>query len=132
MTGSVMRAERTVALALAAVVLACGRNADVGEVREQSRDDRIAAGMASLSDPTVVAPMLTPRAPGRIVYDPPPDLSLASARLRRPELLRSFRPDLDTASRAARASPTRDTTGGDGGMVRRRRTLRDTAGASRP
>jgi hypothetical protein len=41
---------------------------------------------AALADDAVVTTLRAPRVQGRLVYDPPPDLSLANAQARRPDL----------------------------------------------
>jgi hypothetical protein len=78
------------------VMAACGDD-DV-DVREG------ASGM--LADSAVLAQMRDTGTIGRIIYDAPPDLSLASAQQRRPEI---FRPP---APPAAPASARKDTTKG--------------------
>lgn len=83
-------------LTAALVMTACGDD-DV-DVREG------ASGM--LADSAVLAQMRDTVTVGRIIYDAPPDLSLASARQRRPEI---FRPP---AAPAAPASARKDTTKG--------------------
>ena len=66
------------ALTAALVLTACGDD-DV-DVRER------ASGM--LADSAVLAAMRSVDTAGRIIYDAPPDLSLASAQQRRPEIFR--------------------------------------------
>jgi hypothetical protein len=70
----VRRCMLTAALMLAA----CGDD-DVG-IREG------ASGM--LADPAVLEAMRSVDTAGRIIYEPPPDLSLTSAQQRRPEIFR--------------------------------------------
>jgi hypothetical protein len=65
-------------LTAALVLAACGDD-DV-DVRER------ASGM--LADSAVLASMRSVDTAGRIIYDPPPDLSLTSAQQRRPEIFR--------------------------------------------
>jgi hypothetical protein len=67
-----------------------------------------------LADSTVLAAMRSSDSLGRVIYDPAPDLSLASAQQRRPEI---FRPP--GAPAATRATP-KDTT--SGGATRRSRS----------
>lgn len=131
-----MTGERTVVLMLLAAAVAaagCRRTEPGGAAKVRSLDEQVREGRASLSDPEVVEPLVSPKAPGRIIYDPPPDLSYASLEMHRPELLRSFDPAAaDSARRVGLASPQRDTTGGDAAVLRNRQSRRDTSGASRP
>jgi hypothetical protein len=83
-------------LAMAFVLVACGDD-DI-DVREGP-----ASGM--LADSAVLAQMRDTFTVGRILYDAPPDLSLASARQRRPDI---FRPPTPPAS-AASTRPTQAT-----------------------
>ena len=59
-----------------------------------------------LADSTVLAAMRSADTGGRLVYDAPPDLSLASAQQRRPDI---FRPP---AAPAAKPAAPKDTTSG--------------------
>jgi hypothetical protein len=116
------RIATAVALA-SALGIACGGNDRAGGVRETDDDEQRQAGVLALGDSQVVAALKAPEVPGRIIYDPPTDLSLANARRMRPDLVRgdTTRPD------TARPSVRRDSTGGDatadtsGGAARRRR-----------
>ena len=75
-----MKISQIAGLSIVAVLalLACGE--DEVDVREG------ASGM--LADSAVLAAMRSVDTAGRVVYDPPPDLSLANAQKRRPELFR--------------------------------------------
>ena len=81
---------------LAVGLAACGGD-DEADIR-----DRTGNGM--LADSAVLAQMRDTGTVNRIIYDPAPDLSLASAQQRRPDI---FRPP--TAPTTTRAAP-RDTT----------------------
>ena len=87
-----MKLSRIAGLSIAAVLalVACGE--DEVDVREG------ASGM--LADSAVLAAMRSVDTAGRIVYDPPADLSLANAQKRRPEIFRPPPP-------AAPAAPAR-------------------------
>lgn len=121
-----MSVQHRIAIAVAltsALGIACGGNDRAGGVRETDDDEQRRAGMLALGDSQVVAALKAPEVPGRIIYDPPTDLSLANARRTRPDLVGgdTTRPD------SARPSVRRDSTGGDatadtsGGAARRRR-----------
>lgn len=58
--------------------------------------ERTASSM--LADSAIVASLKSPPAVGRIVYEPPADLSMASAMTKRPDL---FKPIVKTGSPAA-------------------------------
>jgi len=110
-------------MALAPALGACNREGrDRTDVRETSADERRRAGMLVLADSSVLDPLMAPRGPGRVIYDPPVDLSLANAQRTRPDLVRP-----DTTRRDTSSATRRDTTGGDatadtsGGAARRRR-----------
>lgn len=112
-----------VSLALSAAV-ACQRD-QAGEIRERGERSRLEAGKLTLGDSSVVAELRAPREQGRIIYDPPVDLSYANAQRTRRDLVRGDTvPRVDTA---ARRSALRDTTAGDatadtsGGAARARR-----------
>jgi len=95
-----MRLSRIAALAAAVCAFAsCGE--DEVDVRERP------SGM--LADSTVLAAMRSSDTLGRVIYDPAPDLSLASAQQRRPEI---FRPPAAPAA-ATRAAPKDTTKSGD-------------------
>jgi hypothetical protein len=121
---SVQRSITTViALALASALgIACGGNGGAGGVRETGNEEQRQAAALALGDQAVVEAMKAPQVPGRIIYDPPTDLSLANAMRTRPDLVRG-----DTARRDASGATRRDTTGGDatvdtsGGAARSRR-----------
>ena len=89
-----MRLSRVTVIVLAVLALASCKEDDV-DVREGP------TGM--LADSAVLQAMRSTDSLGRIIYDAAPDLSLASAQQRRPEI---FRPPAPAPSRAAR----RDTT----------------------
>ena len=65
------------------VVASCGDD-DVG-IREGERTTP--SGM--LADEEVLKEMRSTDSGGRVIYDPPPDLSLASAQQRRPDIFRA-------------------------------------------
>ena len=90
-----MRSSRIAALAVVVCAFAsCGED-DV-DVRERP------SGM--LADSAVLAAMRSSDTLGRVIYDPAPDLSLASAQQRRPEIFRPPTPP------AAKPATPRDTT----------------------
>jgi hypothetical protein len=110
----------TVALALG---IGCRGNGSAGGVRENDEAAQRRAGTLAPGDAQVVEALKAPQVPGRIIYDPPTDLSLANAMRTRPDLVHG-----DTARRDATASQMRrDSTGGDatadtsGGAARRKR-----------
>ena len=88
-----MRLSRIVVLAMTSVALASCGDDDV-DVSERP------SGM--LADSAVLAAMRSSDTLGRVLYDPAPDLSLASAQQRRPEI---FRPPPAAAAPAARTTP---------------------------
>jgi len=100
-----MRLTRNAALTIVAAlaVAACGDD-DV-DVRERP------SGM--LADSTVLAAMRSSDTLGRVIYDPAPDLSLASAQQRRPEI---FRPP---AAAPSRPTPKDTTKAEDAARARR-------------
>lgn len=95
-----MKLSRNAALAIVAAVALASCGDDDVDVRERP------SGM--LADSTVLAAMRSTDSLGRIIYDPAPDLSLASAQQRRPEI---FRPP--GAPAATRATPKDTTTAED-------------------
>jgi hypothetical protein len=95
-----------VAVGVAVGVAACGDDDEAG-IR-----DRANSGM--LADSAVLSQMRDTVTVNRIIYDPAPDLSLASAQQRRPDL---FRPPSAPATRAA----PRDTTTAEDRTRRTRR-----------
>jgi hypothetical protein len=110
----------TVASALG---IACRGNGSAGGVRETDDDAQRRAGTVAAGDAQVLEALKAPQVPGRIIYDPPTDLSLANAMRARPDLVHA-----DTGRRNASASQIRrDSTGGDatadtsGGAARRKR-----------
>ncbi len=90
---------------VAIVILAsCGGDDEAG-MRE-------GGGSTMLADSAVLAAMRDTMTVNRIIYDPAPDLSLASAQQRRPEIFRPPAPPgqtarRDTASGAARSGSPR-------------------------
>jgi hypothetical protein len=94
-----------------------------GRARVRSAEELAREGKLTLGDSHVVAALVTPKVPGRIIYDPPEDLSLSNAMRMRPDLVKGDTTRRDTI----RAATRRDTTGGDatadtsGGAVRRKR-----------
>lgn len=103
---------------IASVVMGCG---DAGDVRERPEGAE-GAQKSALLDEEVVKEMRAPDTIGRIIYEPPADLSLASAQLRRPDLVK---PDTAQRGRATGPVPRRDTTAGDA-------TADTSGGAARP
>lgn len=79
-------------LTLVFLLAACG---------DDDIDIREGASSEMLADSAVLAQMRDTFTVGRIIYDPPPDLSLASARQRRPEIFRPPTPPAPAASRPA-------------------------------
>jgi hypothetical protein len=86
-----------VAVAVVATALLTSCGGDDAGIRE-------GGGAAMLADSAVLAAMRDTMTVNRLIYDPAPDLSLASAQQRRPEI---FRPP---AASPPRAAPARDTT----------------------
>jgi hypothetical protein len=97
-----------IAFAVMAVVALASCGDDEAGVREGP------SGM--LADSTVLAAMRSVDTGGRIIYAAPPDLSLASARQRRPDI---FRPPAPAAT-ASKAAP-KDTTKAEDATRRARR-----------
>lgn len=123
-----MRTRVAMVLAVFCPGIALGVSCRAGDrnderARVPSPDELAREGRLDLSDNQVVAALLTPKVPGRIIYDPPEDLSLANARRMRPDLVSGDTTRRDTS----RAATRRDTTGGDatadtsGGAARRKR-----------
>ena len=81
-----MKLSRIAGLSIAAALALVSCKDDDVDVREG------ASGM--LADSAVLAAMRSVDTAGRIIYDPPADLSLATAQQRRPEI---FRPPPPTA-----------------------------------
>jgi hypothetical protein len=100
----------TLAVLTTGVVSACGGDGD-GGIRHGKRTTP--TGM--LADEGVVEQMRSTDSGGRIVYAPPPDLSLSSAQLRRPDLFRAP----GAAAAPARPAP-RETTTTEGATGRTR------------
>ena len=100
-----------------------GGGSDPADVRTLDVEEMARAGKLTLADSQVVAALRAPRSPGRIIYDPPVDLSMANALRTRPDLVGGDTTRRDTS----RAVTRHDTTGGDatadtsGGAARRRR-----------
>lgn len=113
-----------IALALAAALgMACGGNDQVGSVREADEAEQRRAGVSAPIDQEVVEALKVPQGLGRIIYDPPSELSLANAMRTRAYLVGGD----TTAPITTRSAARRDTTAGDatadtsGGAARRRR-----------
>lgn len=118
---------RHTAVALALVTAlggACheGRESDE-RARTPSLDELARTGELTLADSQTVAALRSPQVPGRIVYDPPEDLSIANAMRTRKDLVKA-----DTSMRDTSLTKThRDSTGGDatadtsGGAAKRKR-----------
>lgn len=90
-------------------------------VRIPTADQLLQQGRLELGDRQVVAPLATPKVQGRIIYEPPEDLSLANAIRMRPDLVRGDTTRRDTSGLRTR----RDTTAGDA-------TADTSGGAARP
>ena len=121
---SVQRVATAISLVLiCALGSACRGNSGAGGISETDTGEQRRTGMVVLGDSQVVAALKAPAGPGRIIYDPPTDLSLANAMRTRPDLVRGDTSRPDTGRTATR----RDSTGGDatadtsGGAARRRR-----------
>jgi hypothetical protein len=95
-----MRLSRIAALAIAAVFALASCKDDDVDIREGP------TGM--LADSTVLQAMRSTDSLGRIIYAPAPDLSLASAQQRRPDI---FRPPAPAAKPAAAPKDTTKTRG---------------------
>jgi hypothetical protein len=95
-----MKLSRIAALALVTVLALGSCKDDDVDIRER------ASGM--LADSSVLEAMRSTDSGGRIVYAPAPDLSLASARQRRPDI---FRPPGAPAARPAAPKDTMKTRG---------------------
>jgi hypothetical protein len=85
-----MKVSRTAALALVTVLALGSCKDDDVDIREG------ASGM--LADSTVLQAMRSSDSLGRLVYDPAPDLSLASAQQRRPDIFRAPAPAVKPAA----------------------------------
>jgi hypothetical protein len=103
------RAWMAVAVAAAISLGACRENDQKTDVRTLDADELAREGKLTLADSQVVMALRSAKDPGRIIYDAPTDLSLASAMRTRPDLVRGDTTRRDTSRTAAR----RDTTGGD-------------------
>ena len=121
-----IRGRLPVAMAFALVCslgAACRDRPENVDVRSLDREEMARLGKLTPADSQVVMALRDSTTTGRIIYDPPVDLSLANARRTRRDLF----PGDTTLRDTSRASTTRDTTGGDatadtsGGAARRRR-----------
>ena len=125
-----MRAERfitvlraaAVTITVATAIAACRDDAADGSIREQDRNRLQKQAMAAISDEGVLKEMRTPDTLGRIIYDPPVDLSYANAQRTRPDLVRPDTVRRRDTSAAARPASARGVTGGD--------AARDTSGGA--
>ena len=131
-----MLAERSITVARTAVLSialalatgACRDEVDDGSIQVPSDNQRLKQEMATMAGQDVVTALGMPDSiPGRIVYDPPPDLSYASAQRMRPDIVGRDTAAQRGAAARARSSTVRDTTAGDasadtsGGAARARR-----------
>ena len=91
-----MKLSRIAGLSIAAAFALVSCKDDDVDVREG------ASGM--LADSAVLAAMRSVDTAGRIIYDPAPDLSLATAQQRRPEI---FKPPTPPAPRPAQKDTTK-------------------------
>ena len=123
-TEGIIRTAWAAALALAAATTAACRDdrVDDGSIRVPDNNRLLKQGMAALADEDVVKAMRTPDTIGRIVYDPPVDLSYANAQRMRPDLVRPDTVPRRDTSAAARPASARGQTGGD--------ASRDTSGGA--
>lgn len=123
-----MRMRETMSAAVVGVALTLGVACRGGERNDERAHMRTANALAregklTLADSQVVIALVTPKVPGRIIYDPPEDLSLSNARRMRPDVVHGDTTSHDTS----RAASRRDTTGGDatvdtsGGAARKKR-----------
>ena len=80
-----MRRLRVAAL----VVLALGVVASCGDDDVDIREGERTTPSGMLADEEVLKQMRSTDSGGRVVYDPPPDLSLTSAQQRRPDIFRA-------------------------------------------
>lgn len=110
-----MRARLTIAVLLlgAATLPACHRSAaDRRQMQqERARLDALAASRE------VVRVLRTPQDSGRVIYDPPTDLSYANALARRPDLVSA---DSTRRPPSARLAQPRDTNATEAATLRRR------------
>lgn len=120
------RVRITLSVVLTVALTSGGGCRDRGEnvdIRTMDADELARSGKLVRADSEVLASMRDPAAPGRIIYDPPTDLSVANARRTRRDLFPGDTTRRDTTRTATR----RDTTAGDatadtsGGSARRRR-----------
>ena len=117
-----MRSRWTAVTATLVIALGACRDRDrKTDVRTLSADELARQGKLTLGDSQVVVALQSPKQPGRIIYDPPVDLSLANAMRTRPDLVH-----VDTTRRGTSGTAVRrDTTGGDA-------TADTSGGAARP
>jgi hypothetical protein len=106
-----MRRLRVAALAVLALGVLASCDDDDVDIREGERTTP--SGM--LADEEVIKEMRSTDSGGRVIYDPPPDLSLASAQQRRPDIFRAP----GAAAAPARPAP-RDTVAARGATQRTR------------
>jgi hypothetical protein len=110
-------------LCMAAALGGCRDRSNKTDLRTLDPEELAREGKLTLGDSQVVAALRTPNQPGRIIYDPPVDLSLANAMRTRPDLFPRDTARTNTDRPAAR----RDSTGGDatadtsGGAVKPKR-----------
>lgn len=100
----------TVAVLTLGVLTSCGDD-DPGDIREGERTTP--SGM--LADEEVIRQMRSSDSGGRVIYAPPPDLSLTSAQQRRPDIFRA------PGAPAAPARPAPRDTATTGGATARAR-----------
>ena len=118
--------RRVIVLLVAAATLGACRDRDnKTDLRTLDANELARQGKLTLGDSQVVTALRVPQQVGRIIYEPPTDLSLTNAMRTRPDL---FRGDTTRRDMSRRAGAPRDSTGGDatadtsGGAARPRRT----------
>ena len=118
-----MRRFGMIALAAGIALGGCRDRDNRTDLRTLDADELARQGKLTLADSQVVAALRSPTQVGRIVYDAPQDLSLATAQRTRRDLFPSDSARVNPASGTAR----RDSTGGDatadtsGGAAKARR-----------
>jgi hypothetical protein len=99
-----MRVERTIiSLVLVGLAASAGGCGEAGQIRRVEDEEQQLTAAPSL-DAELIATLKSPEAPGRLIYDAPPDLSLANAQKMRPDLARpDAAPKADTTQPARRS-----------------------------
>jgi hypothetical protein len=105
-----MRRCGLIVLGLAAALGACKDGDKKTDLRTLSAEEMARQGKLTLGDSQVVAALRSPTQVGRIIYEAPEDLSLASAQRMRRDL---FPSDTARTNPASGTAARRDSTGGD-------------------